>query len=41
MISGILVTERVPLLALLAADGWTLESELREGEWWSSVIARQ
>ena len=22
-------------------DGWTLESELREGEWWSSVIARQ
>jgi ribosomal protein L11 methyltransferase len=41
VISGILVTEREHLLASLAADGWTLESELREGEWWSSVIARQ
>jgi ribosomal protein L11 methyltransferase len=41
VISGILVTERGNLLASLAADGWTLESELREGEWWSSVIARQ
>ena len=40
VISGILVTEREHLLASLAADGWTLESELREGEWWSSVIAR-
>jgi ribosomal protein L11 methyltransferase len=41
VISGILVTEREHLLTSLAADGWTLESELREGEWWSSVIARQ
>lgn len=41
VISGILVTEREHLMASLAADGWTLESELREGEWWSSVIARQ
>jgi ribosomal protein L11 methyltransferase len=40
VISGILVTEREHLLASLCADGWTLESELREGEWWSSVIAR-
>ena len=40
VISGILVTEREHLLASLAADGWILESELREGEWWSSVIAR-
>lgn len=40
VISGILVTEREHLLASLYADGWTLESELREGEWWSSVIAR-
>jgi ribosomal protein L11 methyltransferase len=40
VISGILVTEREHLLTSLAADGWTLESELREGEWWSSVIAR-
>ena len=40
VISGILVTEREHLLASLSADGWTLESELREGEWWSCVIAR-
>jgi len=41
VISGILVTEREQLLSSLAAEGWALESELREGEWWSSVIARQ
>jgi ribosomal protein L11 methyltransferase len=41
VISGILVTEREHLLTSLAGDGWQLESELREGEWWSSVIARQ
>jgi ribosomal protein L11 methyltransferase len=41
VISGILVTERDNLLVSLRADGWILESELREGDWWSSVIARQ
>lgn len=41
VISGILVSEREDMLASLAMDGWRLESELREGEWWSSVIARQ
>ena len=41
VISGILVSEREHLLSSLAVDGWRLESELREGEWWSSVIARQ
>ena len=41
VISGILVNEREHLLSSLALDGWILESELREGEWWSSVIARQ
>jgi len=41
VISGILVSERDDMLASLAVDGWSLESELREGEWWSSVIARQ
>ncbi|MGH7621192.1 MAG: 50S ribosomal protein L11 methyltransferase, partial [Gemmatimonadaceae bacterium] len=40
VISGILVNEREQLLTSLSGDGWTLESELREGEWWSSVIAR-
>ena len=41
VISGILVSEREHLLSSLAVDRWRLESELREGEWWSSVIARQ
>ncbi|MBK5188120.1 MAG: 50S ribosomal protein L11 methyltransferase [Gemmatimonadaceae bacterium] len=41
VISGILVTEREHLVASLSADGWDVESELREGEWWSSVIVRQ
>jgi len=40
VISGILVSEREHLLTSLAGDGWTLESELREGDWWSSVIVR-
>jgi len=40
VISGILVSEREHLLTSMSGDGWTLESELREGEWWSSVIAR-
>jgi len=40
VISGILVNEREHLLTSLGGDGWTLESELREGDWWSSVIAR-
>ena len=41
VISGILVSEREHLLSSLTVDGWVLESELREGEWWSSVIVRQ
>ena len=34
-------TWRYRLAKHLTANGWTLESELREGDWWSSVIARQ
>ena len=41
VISGILVSEREHLLSSLTVDGWALESDLREGEWWSSVIVRQ
>ncbi len=41
VISGILVTEREHLVTSLALDGWSIETELREGEWWSSVIVRQ
>jgi ribosomal protein L11 methyltransferase len=41
VISGILVSEREHVVSSLAVDGWILESELREGEWWSSVIVRR
>lgn len=41
ILSGILVSEREEVLAWLAADGWRVESEQGEGEWWSSVIAPQ
>ena len=39
ILSGILVTEREEMLSALAAQGWALEAEQWEGEWWSSVIA--
>jgi ribosomal protein L11 methyltransferase len=41
VISGILVSEREHVVSSLTVDGWILESELREGEWWSSVIVRR
>lgn len=39
ILSGILVAEREEVLGWLARDGWAVESEHREGDWWSSVIA--
>jgi ribosomal protein L11 methyltransferase len=39
ILSGILVTERETLTAAFAANGWTIERELVEGEWWSCVTA--
>jgi ribosomal protein L11 methyltransferase len=41
VISGILVSEREHVVSSLTVDDWILESELREGEWWSSVIVRR
>jgi ribosomal protein L11 methyltransferase len=41
ILSGILVQERESLLDALAADGWALDSEHREGDWWSSVIVQR
>ena len=38
VLGGILVSEREGALEWLARDGWSVESELREGDWWSSVI---
>jgi ribosomal protein L11 methyltransferase len=37
ILSGILVSERDALAAAFAADGWAIERELVEGEWWSCV----
>jgi len=39
IVSGILVEERDALAAALGRDGWTIERELVEGTWWSSVIS--
>ena len=37
ILSGILVAEREQFVEALAADGWTVERELAEGDWWSGV----
>jgi ribosomal protein L11 methyltransferase len=39
IVSGILVEERDVLVAALGREGWTIERELVEGAWWSSVIS--
>ena len=41
IISGILVTEREMVLGALVPLGWTVESELAEGDWWSAEIAKR
>ena len=38
IVSGILVSERGAFLGALALDGWVLQAEHAEGEWWSGVI---
>lgn len=40
ILSGILTSEREMMLGALTADGWALESECREGDWWTGVITR-
>lgn len=40
VLSGILLEERDDMLAFLAASGWRLAAEDREGLWWSASIAR-
>lgn len=41
IVSGILVVEREMVVDALASLGWSLESELAEGDWWSAVIAKR
>lgn len=41
IISGILVTEREMLLDALGSLGWSLESELADGDWWSAIVAKR
>jgi ribosomal protein L11 methyltransferase len=38
IVSGILFEERTDFLHAMAADGWTVEREDREGEWWSARL---
>lgn len=38
IISGMLIDERATMLATLNAEGWTIESEDVEGDWWSAAI---
>ena len=40
ILSGILVAERAQVLEALGADGWLVERELAEGEWWSCVVVQ-
>jgi ribosomal protein L11 methyltransferase len=39
IVSGVLLSERESFLDALAPDGWHLDVEEAEGEWWSGVIA--
>jgi ribosomal protein L11 methyltransferase len=41
ILSGVLVAEREEMIAALARDGWSVEAEHHEGDWWSCVIARR
>ncbi len=38
LVSGVLVTERAHLLSVVEAEGWRLDAEDMEGEWWSARI---
>jgi ribosomal protein L11 methyltransferase len=38
LISGVLTRERESLRSVLSADGWQVDEELIEGEWWSARI---
>jgi len=40
IVSGILLEERADFVHAMAADGWTVEREDREGEWWSARLER-
>ena len=35
ILSGILVTERDEMLAILASEGWSVKRDDTEGDWWS------
>ncbi len=39
ILSGILITERSEMLSFLDREGWHVQAEDREDEWWSTLIA--
>ena len=40
ILSGILVEERARMLEVLAAEGWRVEAEDAEDQWWSVRVSR-
>ena len=40
IVSGVLVAESAALRAVLLGDGWSVDAEDVEGEWWSAVLHR-
>lgn len=41
ILSGILLEERDGMKRILEGDGWTIQADDSEGEWWSTTIARR
>ena len=40
IVSGVLIAESAGLREVLHADGWSVEAEDVEGEWWSAILRR-
>ena len=40
ILSGILVSEQQQVLTALTENGWRVESQDTEDEWWSTAVAR-
>jgi ribosomal protein L11 methyltransferase len=40
VVSGVLVVERDAFVAVIAADGWRVQRETQEGEWWAAELTR-
>jgi ribosomal protein L11 methyltransferase len=41
VLSGVLVAESDALKSVLAREGWSIQAEDVEGEWWSAIASRE